>query len=248
MTPAERFYRSLLGLYPRVHRDRYGGLMLTHFRDLWRDVQQAEHRSRIAFWWLILTDTLETLVVEHLEELRQNPIRSAGRGVLFAAGLLVLLFTWVELFAWFYGFTRRLLAPWYGVPVPSQTGELARAANGFFASPVGLNLPGCLFVGLSALLFLSGLLRAGVRPSLPWWFVLTNVVFFVGGAVVIDRAAWLAHDVLQAAQLAPGYAASVPGLIGGIASTVLWLYVQTRISWRSGTQQSPPAVLEVAHG
>ena len=113
---------------------------------------------------------------------------------------------------------------------------------------MGLNLPGCLFVGLSALLFLSGLLRAGVRPSLPWWFVLTNVVFFVGGAVVIDRATWLAHDVLQAAQLAPGYAASVPGLIGGIASTVLWLYVQTRISWRSGTQQSPPAVLEVAHG
>jgi hypothetical protein len=71
MTPAERFYRLLLMLYPRAHRAQYGDLMLTHFRDQLRDAQRAGGGlGRLLF--LTLLDAARTVPAEHLALARES--------------------------------------------------------------------------------------------------------------------------------------------------------------------------------
>lgn len=67
----ERLYRALLTLYPPAHRAAYGELMLTHFRDQWRDARQTG-RGMGRLLLRTLLDAARTIPAEHLSLAKEH--------------------------------------------------------------------------------------------------------------------------------------------------------------------------------
>lgn len=67
-----RWFRRLLAVYPKAHRQEYGAAILQLFRDQCRDAW-AERRLRglIAFWLRALFDLLKTSIAEHFSNTRR---------------------------------------------------------------------------------------------------------------------------------------------------------------------------------
>lgn len=70
---AERFYRSLLWVYPATYRREYGALMTQLFRDLRRDAYRRAGRvGVVGLWGRILTELAVTAIVEHIHTLQEG--------------------------------------------------------------------------------------------------------------------------------------------------------------------------------
>ena len=67
---AERLYAFLLCLYPRVHRQEYGPLMLQAFKDHYRETREAQGRIGIAFWLEVLADETKSVLREQLSSIQ----------------------------------------------------------------------------------------------------------------------------------------------------------------------------------
>jgi capsular polysaccharide biosynthesis protein len=68
-----RIYARLLALYPREHRREYGAAMSQLFRDQCRDAwTEAGGRGLALLWLRIAVDLLKTLMLEHLQNLKQG--------------------------------------------------------------------------------------------------------------------------------------------------------------------------------
>lgn len=61
---AERLYVFLLCLYPRVHRQEYGPLMLQAFKDHYRETREAQGRVGITFWLDMIADETKSVLRE----------------------------------------------------------------------------------------------------------------------------------------------------------------------------------------
>ena len=67
MTPAERFYRALLWLYPAGHRRIYGRPMLQHARDMVRAARRRGRRHVATLYLRLVFDGLVNAGIEHVE-------------------------------------------------------------------------------------------------------------------------------------------------------------------------------------
>lgn len=68
-----RLYQRLLALYPKRHREEYGGAMSQLFRDQCRDAwSEGRKRGMINLWVRALLDLLKTSVLEHLSNLNRR--------------------------------------------------------------------------------------------------------------------------------------------------------------------------------
>ena len=67
------FYQRLLKIYPRAHREEYGGAMSQLFRDQCRDAWNTRRTRGVLVCWLrALSDLLKTSVLEHLSNLNRK--------------------------------------------------------------------------------------------------------------------------------------------------------------------------------
>ncbi len=127
---------------------------------------------------------------------------------LVVIGILVLGLTWYLLF-WFITLnTGRILAPWdpWGNLAPPQ-GTWRRQLNDFFSQDLAQYLSASLTVGISVVLFLTGMRRQlrrysrEARNKYPWLFALTNLAFMLMGFVLVNLGTrlpdiWLSRDPL----------------------------------------------------
>jgi hypothetical protein len=96
-TRYRRWYRRLLGLYPRWYRERFGDSMEQTFTDLYRERANAGSRGHGAFILWIFTETLTGIIRERATDLARwtmarNPttvFRTVKYLALATAGLMV---------------------------------------------------------------------------------------------------------------------------------------------------------------
>src|SRR4051812_19341549 len=70
---AERMYGAFLRLYPREHRNAYGGLMRQLFRDQWQDaMRRADGSGRTYLAMATLADLIRSALSEHVTQQAQN--------------------------------------------------------------------------------------------------------------------------------------------------------------------------------
>lgn len=67
---AEHLYAFLLCLYPQVHRQEYGPLMLQAFKDHYYETRAAQGRIGIGFWLEVLADETKSVLREQLSSIQ----------------------------------------------------------------------------------------------------------------------------------------------------------------------------------
>lgn len=118
---------------------------------------------------------------------------NAQQALIFATGAVLLLLTWVNLYAWIRLMTQVWLAPWCPLPVSQQppVGTWQRTLNDYFVRLPGAVLPAIVVLATSALLFLTRLVRDRSRAFLPLEFAALNLSFIVAEVVLVLVAHWL---------------------------------------------------------
>jgi hypothetical protein len=95
LSTAERIYNLLLYIYPTAHRLAYSTLLTQMFRDLCHDAyRQAGIMSLIRLWSFVLTDTVKSAAVEHIDTIREGDqimTKRQHRIILLLAGLPLML-------------------------------------------------------------------------------------------------------------------------------------------------------------
>jgi hypothetical protein len=113
--------------------------------------------------------------------------------LIFAAGGVVLLVTWLVLYVWIRIITQVWLAPWCGVPASQQppVGTWQRTLNDYFARLPGAILPVVIVLTTSAFLFLVRLVRGRNRAFLPLEFAALNLSLMVAYTILVLVTYWL---------------------------------------------------------
>ena len=71
----DRFYETLLLLYPEAYRNRFGVEMLYTFQDMRAEEQTKHGTTGVGFWSAIVIDTLLSALREHGEALRKEGMK-----------------------------------------------------------------------------------------------------------------------------------------------------------------------------
>ncbi len=71
---AECFYALLLSLYPGVHRQEYGPLMLQAFKDHYRETREVQGQVGITFWLDVIADEVKSALREHVLSIQGGSI------------------------------------------------------------------------------------------------------------------------------------------------------------------------------
>lgn len=93
---AEYFYALLLSLYPGVHRQEYGPLMLQAFKDHYRETREVQGQVGITFWLDVIADEIKSALREHIVSIQGgNVMRWVWRrqGIFFGLLLGILAIT-----------------------------------------------------------------------------------------------------------------------------------------------------------
>jgi len=94
---AEKVYGAFLRLYPREHRDAYGGLMRQLFRDQWQDsLRRGDGGGPARLAMATLADLIRSAFSEHLTQQAQNMNHAPWKKlsyILFAVAVLAGLFS-----------------------------------------------------------------------------------------------------------------------------------------------------------
>lgn len=115
------------------------------------------------------------------------------RGVIFSAGILVLIGAWYLLYLCLMAITESWLVPWdtWSEPIRPPLGAPARTINDFFESGVGSYLPAVIVVAVSLGLFVyKAAFSKTNRVLLPWLFAGFNFIFVLSSLVLALVGNW----------------------------------------------------------
>lgn len=104
---------------------------------------------------------------------------TSTKSIVFFVSILVLLASWLLLFAWIALTTESFLAPWDLSPNRMANGTWQRALNDFFEGFPGSIVPATITIVASICIFLYRSFRVTNRHVLPISFAFTNVVCII---------------------------------------------------------------------
>jgi capsular polysaccharide biosynthesis protein len=96
---SERWFRRLLVIYPKRHREEYGSSMTQLFRDQCRDAwEETGYWGVIKLWLHILPDLFRTSVLEHLSTLKEKFMSKQSFSTPTTASVAVFVIVFVVVF------------------------------------------------------------------------------------------------------------------------------------------------------
>lgn len=231
-----RIYGAMLYLYPADFRREYGQEMVQTFRDAYRDGS--------VHWLATIYDVSTTACAEHLVKMRDNMgwIKIAQSLVLFAAGIVGLLVSWLVLLIMVMAMTEIYLVPWDTAGNPPPLGTMARTVNDFFESEPGSLIPACLVILSSVGFFIAGLAqkRGSNIIRLAWLFGLSNMTG-IGAMFVFSFGAVMLNRFLMPfppGRGDPGFHRSIlPAIICGV---VMWVMLKIQKGFARSSDNSKP--------
>lgn len=74
-TKSFEFYKTLLFIYPKPYRKRFGKQMLIILQDMYKEEVSKYGKASFRFWLYIFLDTIQSIVIQHVNSMKQQGVK-----------------------------------------------------------------------------------------------------------------------------------------------------------------------------